>query len=50
MRYGNIDLLTEELERIESKKIDKDYLMDLIKKCETDPFRDLLIRIIKETR
>lgn len=48
MKYGNIDQVLYELDRIESKKIDKDYLIQLIKNCEVDPFRDLIIRIIKE--
>lgn len=48
MKYGNIDLLLDELEKNESKTIEKDYLLKLIKNCETDPYKDLLLRIIKE--
>ena len=50
MRYGNIDLLLDELEKNESKTIEKDYLLKLIRNCETDPYKDLLLRIIKEAK
>lgn len=50
MRYGNIDLILDWLEKLDAESVDKDLLKNMLKKCETDPFRDLLIRIIKETK
>lgn len=50
MRYGNIDLILDWLEKLETETVDTDLLRKMLKKCETDPFRDLLIRIIKEMK
>lgn len=43
MRYTNMDLLIDTIEKIE--KIDKETIIQIIKNCEVDPYRDLLIKL-----
>ena len=48
MRYANLDLLIEMVERLET--IDKKTMIQLIKKCETFPYEQLLLKLYKERK
>lgn len=46
--YINKDLFIQELEKIEGKTIDKELVIRLANNCETDPYKELLLRLYKE--